>query len=297
MQNSLCNAIVVKASLTFLLLKFQNKKVIALVFALGLIVISFSIRKITERSRNVCIREVIESELFIGLSDVKCWENPQDNSEIKKYLSKLRTNNPSQKYELNDFTSQSIWTSIYYGSISPTYVYPLQRDLINPFASNVTSMLSNLGDSVNFGIRQNCRQLSLLVLKSSFENAPSNNGDYVTKVLTQNVEFYRYPGDFFKTFSRYVISISNTGQISEGWWTSPRSNEGHMYRDKTLDKQPGNFPEPTMKSNNGIVCNLSITTAQDSKTFLGEDVSNVIIWATGKDAVLSQDGSGYKVKY
>lgn len=135
-------------------MKFQNKWLIALVFALGLIAVYFSIRKITERSRNVCINELIESDSTLGaeglagLSPVKCWENPQDISKIKKYLSQLRTNNPNQKYYFSDSTRQSIWSNIYYGTLFPNFVYPLQRDLINPLASNVTSLIK--GQSSEF---------------------------------------------------------------------------------------------------------------------------------------------------
>jgi hypothetical protein len=291
-----------------------NHKIIAFLSFLVSISAFFLIKNYTTDPITVCLTQVFDEKEKVedpfdpsGFSEetktrtVRCW-NKSPDSEVWSTYHQLKDKYPKNKYVVSKNIRTSLW-SRHFVTLNPMIFTPISNTVsslikgIQTSYSQFSDSISHLSDSINIGISRDCRKLSILVLRSSFEDAPKNNGEYVSKVLTPNTVFYSYPGDTYKTFSRYVIGISNTGQISEGWWSSPRNNSGHMYRDYALDNRTPNFPEPVMKSNSGIVCNIPITTSQDSKNFLGEDVSNVIIWATGKNAVLSQDGNGYAVKY
>jgi hypothetical protein len=292
----------------------SKKNALFLGISIGFFLLIYGFNKYTSDIRKVCLyqkdgKEEVE-DLLTGKysfedkwSTIRCWINPR-HLEVDEYLWGLKKSHPENVYTTSSQIRTSLWSRNYRTTIYPLLINPINSNFILPISlslqslfGNVDSSIRRIGDNLHFGVSKDCRQLSILVLKNTFEDAPGNNGDYVTKVLTSNIEFYRYPGDSYKTFSRYVISIDNKGMIDEGWWTSPRNGFNNMYRDSSLSNQTPNFPEPSMQSNSGIVCNLAITTSQDSKNFLGEDVSNIILWATGKDAVLSEDKDGYKVKY
>ncbi len=224
----------------------------------------------------------VGQSIIIDVKEVKCWINPRQK-DLSRYLLDMQNRNPKNSYRTKSMLIPSMWST--------------HLKSIDPLISSVNSQIRRIGDNLDFGVSKDCRNLSIVVLKGTFEDAPRNNGDYVTKVLTSNVEFYPNSSSPYKRYSRYVISIDNKGKIEEGWWTSSDSIDSHMYKDSYLSNQRPNFPEPVMQSDNGIVCNIKITTSQDSTNFLGDDVSNIIIWATGKDAVLSEDKDGFKVKY
>lgn len=97
---------------------------------------------------------------------------------------------------------------------------------------------------------------------------------------------------------QYIVSISNSGEISEGWWTFIKHKPDRLttyyglVRDLSVTKSP-NIPEPEMKSSNGIVCKLGV---HDNSQDWSEGIKGSIK-GYSSEASLTQDSDGFSAKW
>jgi hypothetical protein len=150
-------------------------------------------------------------------------------------------------------------------------------------------------------VPSNCLELARSALKHSFEEAPNNNGLMITRVFIDPPDHDAGFDDSFRMKiqkHQYILSINNSGKISEDWWTftKQKNSEGFtdygLVRDPSVTKSP-NVPEPEMKSSTGIVCKLGV---HDNTENWEWDIKNSIR-SYNHEATLSQDSDGFHAKW
>lgn len=97
---------------------------------------------------------------------------------------------------------------------------------------------------------------------------------------------------------QYIVSISNSGEISEGWWTFTKQKDSKGFTDYGLVRDPSvkkgiKLPEPEMQGSNGIVCKLGV---HDNTRDWEWDIKNSIR-NYRYEATLSQDSDGFSAKW
>jgi hypothetical protein len=151
------------------------------------------------------------------------------------------------------------------------------------------------------GVPSNCLELARSALKHSFEEAPNNNGLMIKRIFIDPPDDDAGYDDSFRMkiqMNQYILSINNSGEISEDWWTftKQRNSEGFtdygLVRDPSVTKSPS-VPEPEMKSSTGIVCKLGV---HDNTENWEWDIKNSIR-SYNHEATLSQDSDGFHAKW